>query len=41
MIYNDDTGMVIYHSKMTHGKEKKNFKVYTAEEYEEFYISID
>jgi len=28
---NEETGTVIYHSKMTHGKDKKNFKVYTAE----------
>ena len=33
LVYNEDTGMVIYHSKMTYGKEKKNFKVYTAEEF--------
>ena len=31
--YNDDTGMVVYRSKMTHGKNKKNFKIFTAEEF--------
>ena len=30
---NDDTGMVVYRSKMTHGKNKKNFKIFTAEEF--------
>jgi hypothetical protein len=31
--YNTDTGMVIYHSRMTHGKNKKNFSISTAEEF--------
>ncbi len=31
--YNDDTGMVVYRSKMTHGKNKKNFSISTAEEF--------
>ena len=33
LTYNEQSGMVIYHSKMTHGKGKKNFEVYTAEEF--------
>ncbi len=33
LTYNEDKGAVVYHSKMTHGKNKKNFKVYTAEEF--------
>jgi hypothetical protein len=33
LIYNEENGTVIYHSKMTHGKGKKNFEVYTAEEF--------
>ncbi len=33
LTYNEDTVTVIYHSKMTHGKNKKNFSVYTAEEF--------
>ena len=31
--YNDDTGMVVYRSKMTHGKNKKNFSISSAEEF--------
>ncbi|MFQ5835445.1 MAG: transposase, partial [bacterium] len=31
--YIDETGKVIYHSKMTYGKDKRNFEVYTAEEF--------
>lgn len=31
--YNDDTGMVVYRSKMTHGKNKKNFSIFSAEEF--------
>jgi len=31
--YNDDSGMVIYRSRMTHGKNKKNFSISTAEEF--------
>ncbi len=30
--YNHKTGMVIYRSKMSHGKNKKNFSISTAEE---------
>ncbi len=33
MTYNDQSGTVIYQSKMTHWKNKKNFNVYTAEEF--------
>lgn len=33
MTYNDKNGTVIYRSKMTHGKNKKNFNVYKAEEF--------
>ena len=33
MTYNDENGTVIYRSKMTHGKNKKNFNAYTAEEF--------
>ncbi|MGA1871933.1 MAG: transposase [bacterium] len=33
LIYNEKTGTVIYHSKMTHGSGKKNFEIYTAEEF--------
>jgi hypothetical protein len=33
-IYINETGTVIYRSKMTHGNNnKKNFEVYTAEEF--------
>ncbi|MBC8316600.1 MAG: transposase [Desulfobulbaceae bacterium] len=31
--YNRDTGMVVYRSKMTHGKNKKNFSISTADEF--------
>ena len=31
--YVEETGMVIYHSKMTCGKNKKNFVVYQAEDF--------
>ncbi len=31
--YNDETGIVVYRSKMTHGKNKKNFSISTAEEF--------
>jgi hypothetical protein len=31
--YNPETGLVIYRSKMSHGKNKKNFSVFTAEEF--------
>ncbi len=31
--FNDKTGTVIYRSKITHGKNKKNFNVYSAEEF--------
>ena len=31
--YNQDTGMVVYKSKMTHGKNKKNFSISTADEF--------
>ena len=31
--YNDSTGMVVYRSKMTHGKNKKNFSISSAEEF--------
>ncbi|MDP3283100.1 MAG: transposase, partial [Desulfobacterales bacterium] len=33
LTYNEETGTVIYHSKMTHGKDKKNFEVFDAEEF--------
>lgn len=33
MTYNDKSGTVIYRSKMTHGRNKKNFNDYTAEEF--------
>ncbi len=33
MTYNGKTDTVIYHSRMTHGKNKKNFEVYIAEEF--------
>ncbi len=33
LTYNTKTGTVIYHSKMTQGNNKKNFEVYTAEEF--------
>jgi Putative transposase len=33
LTYNEKTGTVIYHSKMTHGKNKKNFEVFDAEEF--------
>jgi hypothetical protein len=33
MHYNENTGTVIYHSKMSHGNNKKNFEVYSAEEF--------
>ncbi len=33
MTYNEETTSIIYHSKMTHGKNKKNFSMYTAEEF--------
>jgi hypothetical protein len=33
LTYNEQTGMVIYHSKMTHGRNKKNFDVFDAEEF--------
>jgi len=33
MTYNDKNGTVIYRSKMTHGRNKKNFKAYEAEEF--------
>jgi len=31
--YNNSTGMVTYRSKMTHGKNKKNFSISTADEF--------
>ncbi|PIS36102.1 MAG: hypothetical protein COT35_13035 [Nitrospirae bacterium CG08_land_8_20_14_0_20_52_24] len=31
MTYVEETGHVIYQSKMTHGKNRKNFEVYEAE----------
>jgi hypothetical protein len=31
--YNENSGMVTYRSKMTHGKNKKNFSIATAEEF--------
>jgi hypothetical protein len=33
MTYSDKSGTVIYRSKMTHGRNKKNFNAYTAEEF--------
>jgi hypothetical protein len=33
MTYNDKSRTVIYSSKMTHGKNRKNFNAYTAEEF--------
>ncbi len=33
LTYNQETGAVIYRSKMTSGKNKKNFHIYTAEEF--------
>ena len=33
LTYIEQTGIVIYHSKMTHGKNKKNFVVYEAEDF--------
>jgi hypothetical protein len=33
MTYNDKSRTVIYRSKMTHGKNRKNFNAYTAEEF--------
>jgi len=33
LTYNNDTGMVIYHSGMTHGKNRKNFSISSAEEF--------
>lgn len=33
LTYNEETGTVIYHSKMTHGTNKKNFEVFNAEEF--------
>ncbi|MBM2833539.1 MAG: putative transposase [Candidatus Brocadiaceae bacterium] len=33
LTYNQETGTVIYRSKMTSGKNKKNFQIYTAEEF--------
>lgn len=29
----DETGTIIYHSKMTSGKKKRNFQIYTAAEF--------
>ncbi len=31
--YNEDTNTVIYRSRMTHGKNKRNFQTYTPEEF--------
>lgn len=31
--YNDDSGMLVYRSKMTHGKNRKNFSISRAEEF--------
>jgi len=31
--YNENTGMVAYRSKMTHGKNTKNFSICSAEEF--------
>ncbi len=33
MTYNDKNGTVIYRSKMTYGRSRNNFNVYTAEEF--------
>jgi len=33
ILYNDKTGTVIYKAKMSHGRDKKNFGIYTAEEF--------
>ena len=33
IIYNDKTGTVIYKAKMSHGRDRKNFGIYTAEEF--------
>ena len=33
LLYNEENGTVIYHSKITHGTSKKNFEVYTVEEF--------
>ncbi len=33
LTYNKETGTVIYHTKMTHGKDKKNFEVFDAKEF--------
>ena len=33
LTYKEETGMVIYKSKMTHGENKKNFLVVEAEEF--------
>jgi hypothetical protein len=33
LAYNRETGTVIYRSKMSQGKSKKNFQIYTAEEF--------
>ena len=33
MTYNEKNETVIYRSKMTHGKNKKKFNAYTAEEF--------
>jgi len=33
LTYIQKTSIVIYHSKMTHGKNKKNFAVYEAEDF--------
>jgi hypothetical protein len=33
MTYNEQTGTVIYRSKMTHGKNRKNFQVFEADEF--------
>ncbi|ODS31020.1 MAG: putative transposase, partial [Candidatus Scalindua rubra] len=33
LTYNEETNTVIYRSKMTHGKNKKNFQIYTAKEF--------
>ena len=33
LTYNRETGTVIYRSKMSQGKSKKNFQIYTAEEF--------
>ena len=32
LIYNNSSGMVTYRSKMTHGKNTKNFSISTAED---------